>query len=451
MAQNSYALKIDSIIIQKFGSMVGGSRTTANLEDSIDITLQAHEVSIFENLFSPVIRCEIAVVDFIGLFVNFPMSGEEIITIKYSTIADGATPVTLYFVTDAVKNVNMGDDGRSVGFVLCGVAIEAWANAKQKVQQAYENSTLPQTAKKVFEEHIDKRTKKFFPRYLAPTFITDDNDTKPCTFVIPNLSPFSAMSLLGDLAVNVVNDKNYTYLFYQTMTGFNFRTLQGLFTGRNARDAAKRYSYIYLSDEINTSDSRLKNDGRVVSNLVNNRRFGTLQKLSGGYFHNILFEINIAQKAVWGEDTKIEEINTLYDNKLNTEVYTNLAYVEGNSEESNRTKYVVTTQRENDDQFPLSRSRDRWGKDMMSKSAMSQIDYTVTIPGTNRFKAGSLFHLEIPEMHGFEILKRDDFVSGLFMVTEVKHILTMGGYHTTVLRLNKDSYGDTIDRPSRYK
>lgn len=450
MAQSNYALKLDSIILQKFGSLVGGAHTEGDYKNSLNIMLQVHEVSIFENLFSPVIRCEIAVIDFVGLASNFPISGEEAIIITYAPVADQTASKRLYFVIDHIRSVTISDNVRSSGYIISGVALESWANAKQKVQQAYSDKTLPVVARDIFDEHIDKKTRTFFPKYVAPPLITDNNDTQACTYVVPNLNPFSAISLIGEIAVNESNEKNYTYLFYQTINGFNFRTLQGLFSGTSARATAKANGYVYLPNEIDRADSGLKNEGRVVSNLIINKRIGSFQKLSGGYFHNNLFEINIAQKAVWGTDTKVEEINTIYENKLNTDVYTLLAYVEGNEEESNRTKYVVTTQRENDGAFPLSRSRKRWGKDMMSKVAMSQVDLTVTIPGTDKYRAGSLFYLTVPEFHGFEELKQDDFISGLYVVTEVKHLMMIGGFHTTVLRINRDSYSDSIDRESRF-
>ena len=88
---------------------------------------------------------------------------------------------------------------------------------------------------------------------------------------------------------------------------------------------------------------------------------------------------------------------------------------------------------------------------MIATAAMAQIDITVTVPGTSSLKAGDLFYLEIPEMHGFNDVKEDDLVSGLFVITEVKHILQIGGFHTTVLRLNKDSQIGSVDRASRYK
>ena len=452
MAANSYTIKLDNVILHKFRS--GGSVRTPDAKEAIDILLQTHEISIYESLFSSVLRCEIAVIDHINLLTNFPISGEEFIVINYRNVKDGdlegGERKTLYFVMDTIRDVNVEDNNRSQGYIITGVAIEAYANARQKVQQGYDGKTIPNVVKDIFEEYVTKPTKKVFQQYPFPELKLDQDDTNPATIVVPNLHPFSAMSLLGEIAVTETTDKRYTYMFYQDIDKFNFVTLQSLIDDAALKADAKEHSYMYISNEINTPQSRMKNDGRVVSNLLIVKRYGSLLKVTGGYFQNKLFEINIAQKSFFSTETLLEKINSIYPNSLNTEEYMNYTIIEGDDEESNRTKYVVTSQAENDSSFPLSRSRDRWGKDMISKSAMSQIEYLVTIPGTNRFKAGSLFYLEVPETHGFNKMDADKFVSGWFIVTEVKTLITIGGYHTTVLRINKDSYGEDINRPSRY-
>ena len=450
MANNSYALDLESVIIYKFGTLITGAPTVADKVNSLDITPQVQEVSVFESIFSPVMRAEIAIYDFIGLFVNFPLTGEEALFVTYRTIKDD-TRITLKFVIDTIDNIDFSDAARETAYIIKCVALEAYANAKQTIQQGYENLSIPDVVKKIYNQHIGERIKKVYPAYSLPNFYVENNDVMTGTVVVPNMSPFAAISMLAEMCVSQTQGQ-YTYLFYQTSEWYNFRTLQGLFdmkTRTNARRAARNNAYVYQANELENKED--KNDGRVALNLIFNKRHSSLQKLSTGYFHNNLFEINIAQKAVWGQPTRVDDINTIYPNKLNTQNYVNLAYVEGNEEQSNRTKYVVTAQKENDTSFPVSRYRDKWGSDLIATAAMAQIDITVTVPGTSSLKAGDLFYLEIPEMHGFNDVKEDDLVSGLFVITEVKHILQIGGFHTTVLRLNKDSQIGSVDRASRYK
>lgn len=446
---NSYALEIDSVVIYKFGALISGIQTIPDKKTSLDISLQVQEINLYESIFSPIIRAELAVIDPVGILFNFPLSGEEAVFIRYKNIHDN-TYTTLYFIIDSVQNISNSEDARTMAYNIHCIALEGYANAKQTIQQGY-HDTMPNIAKKVFDQHIVQRIKTGFPSYVPQPLIVENNDLDSYTAVIPNIHPFAAMQMLGNMSSE--NTNKFTYLFYQTAKNFNIQTLQGLFAVNqrgSSRQFAQRNFYKYMSNLIDDDSSKMNNDGRVITKLTVNKRLSSFQKMSQGYYHNNLFEINIAQKAVWGQPTKVEDIPTIYPNKLNTDTYTQLAYVEGDEEQSNRTKYVITTQGENNTEYPISRMRDKWGKDLIASNAMAQIDLTVVIPGTSIFTAGDLFSIEIPEVHGFNNVKQDDLITGLFVITEVKHILQHGGFHTTVLRINKDSYKSSIDRPSRF-
>lgn len=450
MSDNPYhSYEIQSCILYKFGSLISAKPGDVDRANSIDITLQVMELNLYQNLFEPVIRAEIAVQDPVGLIVNFPISGEEALYIKWKSIPDDQER-EVYLIVDSVSHITASDDARTTAYLINCVSLEAYANAKQTVQQAY-NDNIPNIAKQVYQEHIQQRMQRVFPQYRSLNLIVENNDTQAQTVIIPNIRPFQALAMLGEMAVNEVDPYKSTYLVYQRFDSYNFRTLQGLFDSRTgaARRRATDNKYIYhaqITDEL-----REQYEGRVVSNLVVNKRVSSFSKLGLGYYHNNLFEINIAQKSVWCEPTVTDDVLTIYTNKLNTEVYSQLAIVETDDQErSNRTKYMITTNKESDPQYPVSRYRDKWGRDLISTIAMGQVDLNIAIPGTVQFDLGDLFHLEVPEMHGFNEVKQDDLISGLFVITEIKYLLAPGGFYTTVLRINKDSYLSTIDRPSRY-
>lgn len=458
MAALSYSIKIDSIVIHKFGSLRSGIKGIPDKNNSMNILPQVQEVTIYETIWSPVIKCELAVADFIGLFTNFPLTGEEIITIEYTNVGDEADKVadskrTWTFAIDRISEISMKSDNRAMSYIITCMSIEGLANVLGTVQQGYRGTPV-KISTQIFEEHIIQRVKKFFPSYVPPPVFTEDNSLDSYVIVVPNMHPIAAIDMVNDLTYSQVPNK-YTYLFYQNNNGFHFRTLQGLQEGTNKRRRAVQNGYKYFSDEVAETGSRMNNEVRVVSRLAFNKRHSTMQKVAAGYFNNNLFEINIAQKAIHATRAKIDDplndAEMLFPYKFNTESYTKWAtdYSEG-FEKSNRTKYSVTTRPENDEDFIVSKIRDRWGKDMISKVALAQVDLTAVIPGTNRFVAGDLFYLEIPEFHGFENLEKDAFVSGHYLITEIKHILSIGGYQTTVLRINKDSFESSVDRPSKY-
>ncbi|QIG70599.1 structural protein [Rhizobium phage RHph_I1_18] len=451
MAVSNFTYEIKSVIVLKFANLIGGIPTKADLKTSIDITPQVREINLFQSIFMPYMKTEIAVVDPIGLFVNFPLSGEEAVFITYKDVNADKT-YTLPFIIDTVNYISVSDKAREAAYMINCVAVEAYANAKQTIQEAY-HDTAPNIIKQIFDKHIVKRTQDVFRAYTPVPLLVDNNDALSGTIVIPNMLPFEAIKMVSELYVSTTEGRD-TPLFFQTPLNFNFTSMQALYdptTRAATRRKAHRLKYKYQSNEINDPNTKLENDGRIITNLVYNKRYSSLEKLALGYFHNVLFEVNIAQKAVWGEPRKIEDLKTIYPNKLNTKAFQDLATIKDqDAEKSNRTRYVITTQRENDNQFPVSRQRDRWGGDIQTLIAMGQIDLTITIPGTSQFTAGDLIEIDIPEVHAFNTLKADDLVSGIFVIAEIKHIFGHGGVHSTVMRINKDSYTSSIDRPSRY-
>ena len=171
-----------------------------------------------------------------------------------------------------------------------------------------------------------------------------------------------------------------------------------------------------------------------------------------GYFQNKYVEINIAQKSVNITETKPEDIENISEHKLNTTTYLGQTPVQNSTDKeyANRTKYVITTEKENDISFPISEMRDRWGRDLIAQMSLSQVDLTVTMIGDTSLSVGELFYLEIPKAHGFNTNEEDDLISGYYVITEKRDTITQDDIFATSLRIQKDSYNASVNRPSKY-
>jgi len=53
-------------------------------------------------------------------------------------------------------------------------------------------------------------------------------------------------------------------------------------------------------------------------------------------------------------------------------------------------------------------------------------------------------------MHGFNDVQTDKYVSGFFIITEVKQVLGSGNRAATSLRINKDGYDTKLETASKY-
>ena len=435
--------QIEEVILYKFGynAITSG--------EFVNIAPQTLEVNMFESMFSPVIKAELVINDAIGLFTNFPFTGEEIVKITYNNSTFTRSD---FFVIEAVNDIEISDDNRVATYTVNLVSLDAWANARRTVQRAY-NSTLIEAAQKIFEDFIVDETLKILPSYVRKPLITGIAQETAKLTIIPNLNPFAAISMLTSMIESSSESSPYvSYMFYQDKNGYHIQSLQEMFTqtrsGAERRKAFKN-KYRYTSDDL-PGNEKYSNEGRLVTNINFNKRHSPLSKINMGYFQNKLFEINIAQKGHKITEWKPDNLTGISPHRLNTTKYEAFTPIFEGEEYSNRTKYVVTTQKENDLSFPVSEKRNRWGRDLIAHIAMSQVDITITIEGNDDLRVGGLIYLEIPKAHGFNINDEDDLISGFFLITEKRDVISQTGQYKTSLRIQKDSYNTSVDRPSEY-
>lgn len=443
---SGFKAQLLNVILYKFGVSLKTEPDTIN---AIDILPQVIEVNMFQTIYSPVMRAELLIHDPVGLFVNFPLTGEEFVKVIFKVDDDEKE---YFYVIEAINNITVSKDMRSSTYVMNLITVEALANSLRKVQKCY-NGKSNDAVKAIYKEYIEDPLKQLAPSYVSRPFITTETNTEIAkTIIVPNVRPFEAISMISAYH-QPLDDDRYSYLLFQNSDGFNYTTLQDLHLqttkGAKRRDAL-RNKYRYISDQIDTSQ-RMDNEGRLVTNLTYNNRFTTIEKIALGYFQNNLVEINMHQKAYFTTKKTTDDTTTIYKNKLNTDAYSKAVQINTDNESSNRTKYMINNQKENDESYPISDFRNRWGRDIASKVAFAQIDLTVTIPGNYKFSAGDLFYLDVPEAHGFNELNEDDLISGYFLITEVVHTIQQNGNFSSSMRINKDSYETSVDRKSRFK
>lgn len=455
---NPFNIKIQDIVITKFDGT-----------NPLNLMSQFVEISIYQSLYKPLIKAEMLVNDAIGLFTNYPLTGEEIITINYEqsdilkrepTVTDYANADdsdkslnklfrkdrVLKFVISGVRNIIPSDNARSVMFILDLESVEAYENAKLRVSHGFRD-TIENMAEQIYQQYVvtnlSKRTRQFGLKLPIKTFKKEPGILTR-NLVIPNIRPFQAMSWLTKFGIPDVNGDKYTYVFYEDFNGFNFVTLQKLIEDqRNNLVELKSRGYFYSSNFENknaiSSDDTIA--ARLISNLVINNRYSTLEKIAGGYIENELFEINPLQKSYRSTKTFVDETTgsgtRMYNWNMNTPTYIEYSKSQYNiKENTSRVRYVINDY--SDTEQPKIRLK--FGETTRHLIALNQIDLHITIPGDLQHNVGELIYVDIPELHGFNNIQSDRYLSGLFIITEAKHVVSAGGMTATTLRINKDSY-----------
>ena len=82
--------------------------------------------------------------------------------------------------------------------------------------------------------------------------------------------------------------------------------------------------------------------------------------------------------------------------------------------------------------------------------AYQSIDLSVGIPTNLEVRPGDIIYVNLPEFHGFNESTVDRYVTGYFLVSEVKTVMRTSGETSTLLRINKDSLLNSILDKSLY-
>jgi len=443
------------------------SMTKHDGSDPMSIAEQVVEFSLFQSIFSPVLKGNLSINDYVGLINNYPMIGEEIITVflKQST-DEGENNYKIEFVITAIREILIGNDNRQTVYNVELASKEAYLNSLELVAKAYV-SPIDKIIKDVVENNL-KSKKKI-------KFVNDTKKTRK--LVIPNMSPFAAVDWLCNYAVSEDDKKYYTYAFYETLGASNanefraspiiepefvFKAIQRptwrAYVDDEALVQAKKNPYYYISNiEMMNRDAPLYKSmvsqgfdvNRIAKNFKFNKRLTMFEKIVGGYFENEYVEINLQQKdhKITKFNIRDDQYSELNNHKLNTVKYIDAIIDHNtNSEKSPKTKYVINNY---DDQSQPS-FRTKWGRDASSFLAYAQVDISLVIYTDLRLRAGDVIWVNIPEFHGFDAAFVDTKLSGYFMISEIKNIVRNDGFTYTTLRLNKDSYLTTVDHKSYF-
>jgi len=297
---NPLKVSITDITIEKFKG-----------KDKMSLMPQFVEFIFYQSLFEPSVQGEILINDQIGLFTNYPLTGEELITISYKqeslTEYKGGYEKTLKFIIKNIRDITVGDRARSTMFILDLVSPFYLQNVRKVVSHWY-NNKIELAALSLYNEYISIDTGLIYDTYkplnVQPTIKVRD-------LIIPSLRPFQAIQWLAKQAI-AENPKDYfLFLFYEDIDSFNFVTMQSLIEkGLKNKSNLIDKKYKYYSDNIITlanPNGDPEENLKLISNVIVNKRNSSIEKIVGGYFQNELFEINMLMKSYHSEPTELAE------------------------------------------------------------------------------------------------------------------------------------------------
>ena len=199
--------------------------TTTGLE--VNLINSVMGITLFEDIFSMTVTGTIAIMDSVNLASLGPLLGQEYLHLKIRTpfvnkdesaIIDFSKNAFLVHSISKRQKLTGPAGGGVQGVVLSFVSQELVKNQRLKVTQSL-TGTWSNIVKKMLTDKKYLNTKKKID--LEPT-------TGVKKFVAPNVRPLDIVVMGMKQAIAEFKGEP-TYLFYETLKGFNFRTLASLY------------------------------------------------------------------------------------------------------------------------------------------------------------------------------------------------------------------------------
>jgi len=408
--------KYDEIVIES----VDGSKT-------VDIAPGTVMIDYYEDIFSPTLTAKLQVTNegnsIVGedgelqsIYNGLPLRGGETVTLKIKGNTEDNPGIDLKFFVSSISNVIVRKKTES--FSLNLVSIGAITNETSRVGRKYPTSNK-----------ISESVKDIVKNYLGDQREIDVDPTQNVYGFLGNMrKPFTTLIWLASKSVpeKSKDDATAGYLFYETVTGFHFRSLDSII---DSKPVAKYYS----SEVIDKTN----NDFKIIrySTSLNEDVLGKLQR--GAYcsyrifFDPLTFNYTDPTKGAF----KLEDYKSAAT--LGKDVV-----LPGNLGES-PSRYVTAvmdrgtmekgaSKKENADPT-LSQSQA-----LMRYNSIFSQKLSMTVPSNTNLEAGDIIECEFALASAKNTVDTEQ--SGLYMIKELCHHFDPSGSYTS-LTLIKDTFG----------
>ena len=395
---------------------------------TVDIAPGTVMIDYYEDIFSPTLTAKLQVTNdgasikgedgtLQSIYNGLPLRGGETVTLKIKGNNEQNPGMDLSFFVSSISNVIAKKKTES--FTLNLVSIGAITNETSRVGRKYPTSNK-----------ISESVKDIVKNYLSDQRKVDVDPTQnPYGFIGNMRKPFTLLMWLASKSVpeKSKDDATAGYLFYETVTGFHFRSIDSIIDGK---PVAK-----YYSSEIIKQGN---NDYKIIrySTSLNEDVLGKLQR--GAYcsyrifFDPLTFNYTDPTKGPF----KLEDYKSAKTLGKDVVLPGNLGnapsrYVTAIMDRGTMEKGA--SKKENADPT-LSQSQA-----LMRYNSIFSQKLSMTVPSNTNLEAGDIIECEFA-LSTREKSAIDTEQSGLYMIKELCHHFDVSGSYTS-LTLIKDTFG----------
>jgi hypothetical protein len=388
---------------------------------------QCKTIDIYEGIHYPAVFCELFISDSIGLISDFPIIGEELITISFETPNNPGEPTTYVFHTREPKNKVIAENQKTMTYTISCCSPEMFVNKQNFVDKDFDD-TISDIVKKIMKENIGT-TKKL---EVDKTVGID----RQYSF---NQHPFAVIHSLLPYALSN-RYLSHAFIFFENKHGYHFTTYEKLIErGRKQMergDTDKQFFYDAARKE-SIEDVNIRNI--LAYNKITSG--DALSKRSGAYVGSastINMQTLGQRQSIYTANIGLDKFQTLDgDDGAATNTTGNIR-AGGKTKRPTAFNFLPITSKRS--KTPLTEA---YAARQAFINNLSQNITQIHVYGDSEITVGDVIKCSFPSAAGFDNetgISRLD--SGNYLVTYVRHMIVNGdrGTHTMSLELVKNDF-----------
>lgn len=414
---------------------------------------------LFEDMYSNFMSGEAVIVDAAGLIVDMRLTGSEFITLSFRTRQTSAI-IKKSFNIFAVKNRAATSTDREQAYTLHFTSGENVINNNIAISKKFKGRT-DAIVGDIFKQYLS------IPRYVSgpdisgstPLIVTGGPHTSSTAFVPTFWSPTKCLNYLASFSVGSKGQAP-NYLFFETNKNFFFASIEDMIAmQRNQNVIFDTYVYSPSKNVVQNITNfsyqfpEIRKGYSIVEKMSVMNMFDTLEGQDRGFYGSTVHTFDTLLKE-WRQFAYIHSDgyarfnhmqdftisgNTVSSSKQkNTRPFGNGIFDGVNSKRTFRTKQYDSYPELRDPMFQT------WMPQRNSLlTQMNQWKIYIDVAGRSDIEVGRLVNFLYPKMKTSDKFELDPQMSGLYMVTAVKHAVTRQEY-TMTLELTKDSFMEPV-------
>jgi hypothetical protein len=434
-------LKFDSAGNIEFKEVVLMNSTMKTL----DVSDYVSEITIQEDILSPVMHGKILFVDSRNLIKEFDIIGEEFIYLKLETPTSNSAIEKVFRIYGIENRMFLNDKGTQ-SYVANFVSAEAIQNAVNPLFRTFEGK-ISNVVTDIFTEFLKLRrhpvkggngynfVENGTELFVYPTL----NDVK---FVSPGWTPFKCINWCASKSIPE-KGKASNYLFFETNKAFMFTNLEVLFDVNDKDSSSNIGTYTYkianLDQKVNPNKNLFK-----IQDLVIKNNFNHLDNYNDGYFGNRLLSLDIINKTVRNTDY-ITSQN--YDNYIHTDGLKTIPFFKDNSAVSTLSDIKfnpIHPGLHNIDSNANEKMPTIYGNRKTNMLDLNQMKLEIFVPGRTDIEVGRMLKLIYPDASPRGTADKskeneDKKYTGSYLITAINHKFNQST-HMMSMEIVKDGF-----------